>query len=147
MSLLKPLTTRNNSSTIPTELKRHIAVSETRRPRTFSASAHSTWPPSSGRNGNRFIDGQHERDEAEEHERVAGPGATASWAITVIPTMLWNWWRTFALVNALAEVGDRLVVDAPHLVERRAGGRERAEVTWRRSRNRSPTSIRPTDLL
>ena len=42
MSLLKPFMTRKASSTIPIELKRHIAASETRRPRTFSASDHST---------------------------------------------------------------------------------------------------------
>src|SRR6476646_4120146 len=55
MSLLTPLITRNRSSTIPTELKRYIASSEMRLPRTFSASAQSTWPPSSGRNGNRLM--------------------------------------------------------------------------------------------
>ena len=55
MSLLTPLITRNASSTIPTELKRYIAASEIRRPRTFSASDHRTWPPSSGRNGNRLM--------------------------------------------------------------------------------------------
>ena len=72
MSLLTPLITRNSSSTIPTELKRYIASSEMRLPRTFSASDHSTCPPSSGRNGNRLIDREHQREEAEEHERVAG---------------------------------------------------------------------------
>ena len=40
MSLLIPLMTRNTSRMIPTELKRYIAASEMRRPRTFSATAH-----------------------------------------------------------------------------------------------------------
>ncbi|MEA2314201.1 MAG: hypothetical protein QOI03_893, partial [Solirubrobacteraceae bacterium] len=35
MSLLIPLSTRNASSTIPTELNRHIALSDTLRPRSF----------------------------------------------------------------------------------------------------------------
>ncbi len=42
MSLLRPLTNRNANSNKPTELYRHIAVTETRRPRSFSANAHTT---------------------------------------------------------------------------------------------------------
>ncbi len=39
---------------MPTELKRYMAASEIRRPRTFSATDHRMCPPSSGRNGNRL---------------------------------------------------------------------------------------------
>lgn len=42
MSLLKPLMTRKSSRTIPIELKRHIAATETRRPRSFSTTDQST---------------------------------------------------------------------------------------------------------
>src|SRR5664280_3437089 len=55
MLLLTPLITRKNSRTIPTELKRYIAASEMRLPRSFSPTDHSTCPPSSGKNGNRLI--------------------------------------------------------------------------------------------
>ena len=71
MSLLMPLSTRNASSTMPTELKRHIVASEMRLPRTFSASDQTTWPPSSGRNGKRLTTASTSETSAEHDEREA----------------------------------------------------------------------------
>ena len=73
MSLLTPLITRNSSSTIPTELKRHIATSEIaahgtsrRAPRGVAAVE---------RQEREQVDhSENQRDEAEEHERIAGAG-------------------------------------------------------------------------
>ena len=57
---------------MPTELKRYIAASEMRRPRNFSASDQSDVAAVERQEREQVDDRQHERDEAEEHERVAG---------------------------------------------------------------------------
>ena len=86
---------------IPTELKRYIAASEMRRPRTFSATRPQDMAAVEGQEREQVDHRQHERDEAEEHERVAGARRTFSWASAVMPTMLETSWRVLELVSAL----------------------------------------------
>ena len=54
MSLLSPMTKSMITSRKPTTPARSSTEKGIARPRTFSASAQKMWPPSSGRNGNRF---------------------------------------------------------------------------------------------
>jgi hypothetical protein len=54
MSLERPIANSTRISAKPTMPARSIVWKEMRRPRTFSASAQKTWPPSRGKNGNRL---------------------------------------------------------------------------------------------
>ena len=55
MSLVKPMTNMNSTSTIPIALARSMTENGIGRPRSHSTSAKKMCPPSSGRNGNRLM--------------------------------------------------------------------------------------------
>ena len=74
MSLLRPLMTRNSSSTIPTRAEAVHAVQ--RDPPSAQLLGHRPQHVAAVERQEReqVDDGEHQRDEAEEHERVAGTG-------------------------------------------------------------------------
>ena len=72
MSFVSPITNSPITSAKPTNPARSITLNGIARPRTFSASAQKMWPPSSGRNGNRLMIAERQRDHREQEHRAVG---------------------------------------------------------------------------
>ena len=78
MSLESPITNTITMRTKPTAPALSITSNGIRFPLTFSASAQNTWPPSSGRNGNRLMIASDREISASTHSARDGDRANDS---------------------------------------------------------------------
>ena len=78
----RPITNSMITSTKPTTPARSMTANGIGRPRTFSASAQKMWPPSSGRNGNRLMIAERERDQREDARAPARCSNPNDWRVT-----------------------------------------------------------------
>ena len=71
---MRPITKISRIRTKPTTPARSMTSNGIRLPLTFSATAQNTWPPSSGRNGNRLMIASDSEIRPSTYERLRGAG-------------------------------------------------------------------------
>ncbi len=126
MSFVNPIMNNPSTSAKPMKPARSITANGIARPRSFSATAQKMWPPSSGRNGNRLMMPERQRDEPEHDERVARAELERLARLLVAADHAAELLALLGLED-LRDVADGLRRDAPHRRAREPAGLDRPD--------------------